>query len=81
MVDATILHLKQLRQVQQRRAPHSGVAFAWLKVKLAAKWVGDFCFSPSRLFFMRQFCRVQAFRMISTLKELFDMLFLYKNPR
>jgi hypothetical protein len=53
MVDATILHLKQLRQAQQHAVLYSGVASAWFKVKLAARWVGDLCFSPSRLFIRR----------------------------
>jgi hypothetical protein len=51
MVDATILHLKQLRQAQQHTAPHSCVASAWLKVKAAARWVGDFCF-PLPVYFL-----------------------------
>jgi len=42
MVSATILHLKLGLQAQQRCAPHFGVAFAWLKVWLAARWVGVF---------------------------------------
>jgi hypothetical protein len=50
MVAVTILHLKLALQAQQRCLPHSGVAFAWLKIKVAARWVGGFLFSPSRLF-------------------------------
>jgi hypothetical protein len=51
MVDATILHLKQVRQVQQHRVLHSGVAFAWLRVKLASGKVGG-GFFPLPVYFI-----------------------------
>jgi uncharacterized paraquat-inducible protein A len=48
MVEATILHFEHVRQAQQRRVPHCGIAFAWLKVRLAAKVGGGFF--PFRVF-------------------------------